>query len=176
MKTLDKFEYFARRIHQKLLHSAPQRASKFLLDNNTKEFGISAKPQEHPFDLREIHSDIPPKVKKLFDDAHYDEAVFHACKFLDAFVGKHAPNTTSGRSRMMEAFKETNPIIALNSLSSTSEKDEQEGYKYLFAGTMIAIRNPRGHDLEFDNNPTACLDHLSLISGLLRRLNAAGFR
>ena len=132
----------------------------------------SAEP--HPFELRDVHPDLPPKVRRLFDDGHYGEATFEACKFLDNFVGKHAPKTKSGERRMMDAFAETKPVIQLTGLSNDSEVDEQRGYRFLFAGTMIAIRNPRGHDDSLSDNPLTCLDHLALVSTLLRRLNDAG--
>ena len=67
----------------------------------------------------------------------------------------------------MAAFNETNPKIKLNDLSTVSEKDEQMGFRYVFAGSMTAIRNPRGHDVVADPIDL-CLDHLSFASVLLR--------
>lgn len=130
----------------------------------------------HPFDTRNIYSDLPPKVRKLFDDGHYAEATFEACKYLDSFVGRHSPTTKSGESRMMAAFNENAPIMRLTAMSSDSQRDEQRGYKYLFSGTMVAIRNPRGHEHSVIDDPGLCLDHLGLVSALLRRLNDAGFK
>lgn len=143
--------------------------------------GIGAKyadlmeAEEHVFDVRNIHPELPDKVKRLFDDGHYAEATFEACKFLDNFVKNHAPNTKSGQDRMMRAFDEASPMIKLTSLTSESEKDEQRGYKFLFAGMMVAIRNPRGHEDSLIEDPGTCLDHLGMISALLRRLNKAGY-
>lgn len=76
----------------------------------------------------------------------------------------------------MRAFSETSPLIQLTPLSNESEQNEQEGYKFLFAGTMVGIRNPRGHDHSLVDDLDLCLDHLSLVSALFRRLNAAGFK
>ncbi|MDI9639425.1 TIGR02391 family protein [Geitlerinema splendidum] len=129
----------------------------------------------HPFETRNIHPDLPPRVRQMFDDGHYAEATFLACKFLDNYVGKHAPHTRSGKDRMMKVFSEISPVIQLNPLGNESERNEQEGYKYLFAGTMIGIRNPRGHSHSIQDDPGLCLDHLGLVSALLRRLNDAGF-
>lgn len=70
---------------------------------------------------------------------------------------------------MMVAFAENNPKIRLTDLSTSSEIDEQMGFKFIFAGSMSAIRNPRGHDITIDPIDR-CLDHLSLASVLLRRL------
>ena len=79
----------------------------------------------------------------------------------------------SGVKLMMKAFSEQSPLIQLTNLVSTSEKDEQEGYKFIFSGAVMAIRNPRGHDYGVKDSPTECLDHLSLASLLLRRLETA---
>jgi uncharacterized protein (TIGR02391 family) len=76
---------------------------------------------------------------------------------------------------MMKAFQETSPLVALTPLGTDSEKDEQAGYKFIFSGTIMAIRNPRGHEYKINDSIDECLDHLSLISALLRRLEKAGF-
>jgi uncharacterized protein (TIGR02391 family) len=75
---------------------------------------------------------------------------------------------------MIQAFAETSPLISLTPCSSVSENDEQKGYKFLFAGSMLGVRNPRGHDLVRDT-PDECLDHLALASILLRRIEKAGY-
>ena len=76
---------------------------------------------------------------------------------------------------MMKAFSEPSPPIELTPLANRSERNEQEGYKFLFAGSMAAIRNPRGHEVLVSESPDECLDHLSLASLLLRRLERSGF-
>jgi uncharacterized protein (TIGR02391 family) len=134
------------------------------------------KVELHPFDGRNIHPRLPPKVRELFDDGHYPEATFHAFKYLDKTVEKHSGIADSGFSLMMEAFKQTGPKIQLTPLKTTSEKDEQEGYRFVFAGGVKAIRNPRGHEYTVVDNPDICLDHLSFVSMLLRRLEQAGYK
>lgn len=124
----------------------------------------------HPFDERNIHSRIEGASKRLFDDGHYASATFEAYKLLDREVSSLANNRESGVKLMMKAFSEQSPLIKLNDLSTTSKKDEQEGYKFIFSGSVLAIRNPRGHEYGVKDSPTECLDHLSLASMLLRRL------
>ena len=68
---------------------------------------------------------------------------------------------------MMAAFNEASPKIKLNDLSTVSEKDEQMGFRFVFAGSMSAIRNPRGHEIRTDPIDL-CLDHLSFASVLFR--------
>ena len=76
---------------------------------------------------------------------------------------------------MMAAFSETGPRITLTSMTDESATSEQEGYKFLFSGGILAIRNPRGHEPDLVDDVDQCLDHITFVSMLLRRLAAAGF-
>lgn len=127
----------------------------------------------HPFDHRDIHPKLPPIVKQLFDDGHCAQATFEAYKFVDKEVQRLSKSTESGFKVMMQAFAAENPLIRLTPLATQSEKDEQKGFQFLFAGSTLAIRNPRGHEHSLVDSPDHCLDHLSLASLLLRRLEDA---
>ena len=131
----------------------------------------------HPFDSRNIHPDLPPKVRELFDDGHYPEATELAFKHLDKEIQRHSGLTTeSGFKLMMAAFDGATPKVKLNPLATVSEKDEQEGFRFVFAGGMKGIRNPRAHDPGIADDPDICLDHLNFVSLLLRRLEQAGYK
>jgi uncharacterized protein (TIGR02391 family) len=125
----------------------------------------------HPFEERNVHPDIDKITRRLFDDGHYSNATFEAFKFVDKKVQQISKLRKSGYQLMMAAFSETSPLIKLNDLITTSEIDEQQGYKFLFSGAVMAIRNPRGHEVLMHETPDQCLDHISLASLLLRRLN-----
>ena len=77
---------------------------------------------------------------------------------------------------MMEALAPDNPRIKLTDLNNDSEKDEQHGFQFIFAGAVLAIRNPRGHEYNLVETPDQCLDNLSLASLLLRKLEKAGYK
>ena len=130
----------------------------------------------HPFDERNIHPRLPAVVKQLFDDGHYSQATFEAYKFVDTEIQRLAGLKVSGFKLMMKAFDEESPIIRLTPLATQSEVDEQHGYRFVFAGSVMAIRNPRGHRHSVVDPPDRCLDHVSLASMLLRRLDEAGFK
>nr|WP_243732120.1 TIGR02391 family protein [Nocardioides ochotonae] len=138
---------------------------------------MDERDEPHPFEARNLHPDFPPKVRKLFDNGHWEESVFQAFKFIE-----HEVKTISGLrgktgyALMMEAFNENNAKIKLNALVTDSELDEQRGYKSIFAGAAAGIRNPRGHEVEIGDTPDEALDYLALASLLLRRLDAAGLR
>ena len=130
----------------------------------------------HPFDTRNIHPRLPKKVKQLFDDGHFAEATLHAFKFLDKRIEGFSKISDSGFSLMMAAFDSKAPKIKLTPLVSQSEKDEQDGYRFVFAGGVRAIRNPRAHETNLVDDPDTCLDHLNFVSLLLRRLEQAGYK
>lgn len=124
----------------------------------------------HPFDDRNIHPSIAACSRRLFDDGHFSQATFEAFKFIDKEVERVSGLEDSGKSLMMAAFKENDPKIRLTPLTTSSEQNEQEGYKFLFAGAIVGIRNPRGHDVGKLDRIEECLDHLCLASMLLRKL------
>jgi uncharacterized protein (TIGR02391 family) len=123
---------------------------------NAKNFGTRAASETetrdvHPFDERNIHPEISAVSLKL----------------LDQKVKVTSGIAETGFNLMMAAFNEKNPKIKLTDLSTMSEIDEQLGFRFVFAGSMSAIRNPRGHDIIADPIDL-CLDHLSVASVLLR--------
>ena len=124
----------------------------------------------HLFDERNIHSKIQQVSKDLFDNGHFAQATFEAFKFLEKEVQKASNLKRTGWDLMMAAFNKDDPKIKFNDLASISAEDEQEGYKFIFGGSIRGIRNPRGHEYNICDRPDQCLDYLSLASLLLRKL------
>ncbi len=131
---------------------------------------VDADKEFHPFDDRNIHPAIADVSQKLFDNGHYSQATFEAFKYIDKNVSMISGVKNSGHSLMMEAFSDTDPKIKLTHLTTTSEVDEQKGFRFMFAGSVWAIRNPRGHEVSLQDSIDLCLDHLSVASMLLRRI------
>lgn len=139
---------------------------------SAKNIGPSStagKDGTHPFDERNIHPEIAKVSLNLFDNGHYSQSTFEAFKLLDNTVKDLSSISESGFKLMMAAFNETAPKIELNKLITASDKDEQLGFRHIFAGVMAAIRNPRGHEIKTDTIDL-CLDHLSVASVLFRTL------
>lgn len=133
--------------------------------------------EPHPFEARNIHPDFPVKVRKLFDDGHWEQAVFEAFKFVENEVKRLSGlRGKTGFGLMMDAFNEDKPKIKLNALITESEVDEQKGFRFIFTGAATGIRNPRGHEVDIGDTPDEALDYLGLASLLLRRLDATGHR
>ena len=124
----------------------------------------------HPFDERNIHAKLPQIVMDLFDNGHYSQATFEAYKFIDNEIQRHSGLSESGFKLMMQVFTAEAPKIQLTPVHTISEMDEQKGFQFIFAGAVLAIRNPRGHKFGVIDTPDKCLDHLGLASLLLRNL------
>jgi len=155
---LAKFEQIARRAHR---------------------FSEAREPSpsiRHPFDDRNIASELPSTVGQLFDNGHYSQATFEAYKFIDKEVQRHSKSSKAGFALIMEALGGTDPNVRLGPMLTITQQDEQKGFQFLFAGSMLAIRNPRGHEYDLQDDVDLCLDHLSLASLLLRKLAEAGYR
>jgi uncharacterized protein (TIGR02391 family) len=153
----------------RLFERAVRRAGRFTEARPEPKGGL------HPFDERNIHPGLPAIVRELFDDGHYAQSTFEAYKFIDKEIQRHSNSIKTGFALMMEALPATGPKIQLTPLKTNTEIDEQKGYQFIFAGSVLAIRNPRGHEHIIDS-PDRCLDHLSLASLLLRRLEEAGYK
>lgn len=136
----------------------------------------SSDTNAHPFQLRNLYSKFPQKVRNLFDDGHYSEATFEALKFLDKSVQNLAETKDTGFKLMMKVFGGNPPTLKINDLADESKEDEQKGYQFIFAGVMSAIRNPKGHEYSIEDDLDTCLDHLTVISALFRRLEEAGYQ
>lgn len=139
---------------------------------------VSVEQEElHPFETRNIHPDLPRKVRRLFDDGYWELSVFEAFKFIEKEVKRiSGVRKKTGHPLMMDVFNESSPKVKINNLATDSDVDEQIGFKHIFAGATSGIRNPRGHEVDIVDTPDEALDYLALASLLLRRLDRAGLR
>lgn len=85
------------------------------------EAGSVSNTSEHPFDERNIHSDLPSEVRRLFDNGHYAQATFEALKYLDEEVQRISGDTDFGKSLMMRVFGGTPPKLPLNPGMTSTE-------------------------------------------------------
>jgi uncharacterized protein (TIGR02391 family) len=117
----------------------------------------------------QFHPKVIKVSKSLFETGHYAPAIFEAFKAVNNFVKEKTSLSQDGKALMSKVFNENNPVIKLNELSTVSDKDEQEGFKFLFMGAMVGIRNPKAHDNIVQTDPYRTLEYLSFASLLMRR-------
>ncbi len=120
-----------------------------------------------------LHPEIGRAVTSLFESGHYANAVEDGCKVLDVLVkmrsGRH---DLSGTDLMQVVFSPKNPVLRFSGLQTDSEKSEQQGMMFLYAGAMLALRNPRAHGLLPDTAESA-IEYLGLVSLLAKALDRA---
>ena len=112
--------------------------------------------------------------RRLFMDGHYTQAVEDAFKRLNNEVKvKSGLFELDGDPLMRRAFSANSPVLQFNDLKTISQKDEQRGYMDLYAGAMAAIRNPRAHEHDLEDDPQIALELLTLANHLMTKLESA---
>jgi len=131
-------------------------------------------PEQDRGSLAGLHPEVRAVAERLFLDGHYAQAIFEAFKAIAARVKANSPDLDlEGKRLMARVFKPDNPILKLNQLSSTSEKDEQEGFMHIFMGAMQGIRNPKAHDVVLQEDRQRASEYLALASPPMRRIDDA---
>ena len=136
----------------------------------------SESPEERArrgFEGLQLHPEVLRAVEKLYLDGHYANAVEDACKVLDLLVTMRSGRIDiSGTELMQAVFSPKNPVLRFSELSTESERSEQQGMMFLYAGAMLAFRNPRAHGLLTDD-PEEALEVISFVSFLANALDRA---
>ncbi len=85
-----------------------------------------------------LHPEIERAVAKLFEDGHYANAVEDACKVLDGLVRIRSGKFDLGGTDLMQTvFSAKNPLLRFSNLGTDSERSEQQGMMFLYAGAML---------------------------------------
>lgn len=120
-----------------------------------------------------LHQEIAWAVSKLFEDGHYANAVEDACKVIDGLVRVRSGKYDLGGTELMQTvFSPKNPVLRFSELTNESERSEQQGMMFLYAGAMLAFRNPRAHGLLRDD-PEEALEIITFLSFLAEALDKA---
>lgn len=124
-------------------------------------------------DESNIHPELLSGIGKLFRDAHYANAVEDACKILEAFVKMRSLRSDlSGTDLMQNVFSPKQPVLQFNQLQTDTDRSEQQGMMFLYAGAMLAFRNPRAHSIRVDD-PEKALEVILFINLLIKSLDGA---
>ena len=129
------------------------------------------------FGSMQFHPKVIKASKSLFDTGHYSQAIFEAFKAVNNFVKEKSgltPNEIRGMkdSKLMgKVFDVNNPVIKINELISDTDISEQEGFKFLFMGATLGIRNPKAHDFIEMEDPYKTLEYLAFASLLLKKIS-----
>lgn len=124
------------------------------------------------FEGRRLHAEVLKYCRtELFQD-NYFHAVFEASKGLAQRIRDLSGIQADGATLVDKVFAIENPVLAINSLRTETEKSEHKGFAALLKGCFAAVRNPLAHEPKILwNGEDDAADCLSLISLLHRKLD-----
>lgn len=100
-----------------------------------------------------LHPDIQKVSEKLYRDGSYAEAACNAFIEINARVKRlyqmlcpDDTNPPDGQALMNKVFSDKEPIIETADRSTQTGRDIHMGTRFLFAGAMAALRNPKSHE------------------------------
>ena len=139
--------------------------------------GVRADTAMREFLDRGFHPEVSKHCTKLFSQGNYFHAVFEACKLYNKLVAEKAQSQKDGEPLMMEVWGWQNGVLKVTPCQTETDKNVQDGIKFLSAGLMRALRNPTAHEpaLHWPITKEDCLDLLGFVSFLLRQLDKAVF-
>jgi len=126
------------------------------------------------YSSREFHSEVIKLSKPYFLQSDYFHAIKNACVGYNKKIHSLTGSKEDGYKLMGNVFGGATKIL-INPGNSGSEKDERDGFMYISMGVMKAFRNPLAHETPqtWPVSKEDCLDILSLLSLLFRRLDKA---
>jgi len=124
------------------------------------------------FDMLNLHPKIKEVSESLFKDGHYSDAILKSLIALeDSVKQKSGVSDRDGFDLMNYVFSEDRPILKLNELKTKTDRDEQKGFRFIFAGVITGVRNPKAHTIVIQKDPFKTLEYLSLASLLFKCLD-----
>lgn len=145
-------------------------------------------PEYAHYHWRHLHNNVQTASYEGYTKADYYRAVEEAIKRYEKNVQQKSNKTIDGQTLMSNVFGRDNARLSVTSrykqqngceFSDTTKTNIEEGQKFLSMGVMAGVRNPLAHE-EIVNlkqsglfSENDCLDMLSLISHLFRRLDDA---
>lgn len=129
------------------------------------------------FAAREFHPEVVKHARKLFTEGNYFHAVFEVAKVYNKLVREKAHSDSDGQSLMLAVWGCDKGVLKVTACKSETDRNVQDGIKFLSAGLMQAVRNPTAHEpaVDWPISRRDCLDLLSFMSFLFRKLDDAVF-
>lgn len=122
---------------------------------------------------RHIHPDVLKCCKEEYLQQNYFHAVFEAAKSLSEKVRTKTGLQEDGSNLFNIALSVNNPKLALNSLETSSQRNEQNGLKEMLNGITHMVRNVTAHELKIKwiVEEQYAIDILTTISFLHKQLD-----
>lgn len=127
------------------------------------------------FAAREFHPEVVKHSRKLFTQGNYFHSVFEVAKAYNKLVREKAQSDQDGQPLMLAVWGCDKGVLKITACRSDTDRNVQDGIKFLSAGLMQAVRNPTAHEpaVDWPISRQDCLDLLSFMSFLFRKLDDA---
>jgi uncharacterized protein (TIGR02391 family) len=127
---------------------------------------------------RRVHDDVLLHCRAELLVENYFHAVLEATKSVASKLRKLSGLTGDGADLATKSLgigSASQPLLAINSLSTDTEKGEQRGFMNLLVGLFGTFRNPTAHaeKISWPMGEQDALDILSLVSLVHRKLDCA---
>ena len=146
-----------------------------ILKENGATHASADREADVEFTSRAFHAEVHKHSRALYLQGNYFHAVFESAKAYNKAVREKAHTDKDGQALMLDVWGWQKGVLKVTRCETETDKNVQEGVKFLSAGLMQAIRNPTAHEPAVDW-PIAkqdCLDILGFLSFLFRRLDEA---
>lgn len=168
-----------RRLINFLLELTPELHKKNTIDfleRNNCPYNLLYKDSYNEFLKRNFHPEIIKHSQKLFIQGNFFHSVFEAAKAYNKDVKTKSQSERDGQPLMLNVWG-CEGVLKITTCQTQTEKDFQDGIKFISGGLMSAIRNPTAHEpaISWPIEKQDCLDILSLISFLYRQLDKASY-
>jgi uncharacterized protein (TIGR02391 family) len=155
---------------------------KWYMEERKKEEFLKEKSKaEKLFDDIITHPIIKKVSKDHFKNGKYRNAVLDGIIQLEEMIKEKAKipkddrgNELSGVSLMFKVFDPNNPILSWCKNERQIERDELSGYRYIMAGAILGIRDPKAHAI-FELKPMRALKLLTLATLLAELVDASKY-
>jgi uncharacterized protein (TIGR02391 family) len=124
---------------------------------------------------RNIHHDVLKFCKPELIQENYFHAVLEATKSISNKIREISGSSLDGNKLIYEVFNKDKPLIAINSLTTDSEKNEQLGLKNLLNGIFSMFRNVVAHEakITWSISEQDAIDLFTTLSFIHRKLDNA---
>ena len=132
------------------------------------------------FNEMQLHPRVVEASESCFVTGNYREAILNAFIRLIDYVKEITGLDLDGDDLMNKVFSfnydkdlrriTKYPIIRINELKNSNDRNEQQGFMFLCKGAAGGIRNPKAHKLIPQSNPLHTLEYLAFASLLMRRI------
>ncbi|GAA4994823.1 hypothetical protein GCM10023205_79670 [Yinghuangia aomiensis] len=123
--------------------------------------------------LGPVHPAIESAAGQLFADGHYSDAVLRAFKAVEHRVQQITGSSEIGQRLMNSAFGGASPQLDVARATGPATAGERDGFKMLYIGAMVGIRNVRAHGDHPLDDANEARDAIAFASLLMRRIDWA---